>query len=89
MRAKITINDSLCIRPPKCTNCLQRCPMYVFQTYPQNEWKTTPVWPNLCIGCGLCIDFCPTGAIEVEFDSSKITESQCRFIKSEKDKKKR
>jgi indolepyruvate ferredoxin oxidoreductase alpha subunit len=65
-RKEIEITDD-CIA---CNHCLERfeCPAL----YHDAEKEKTAVDPALCIGCGVCIDVCPTGAIvAVENEGSR------------------
>jgi ferredoxin len=32
--------------------------------------------PDLCIGCGRCINSCPTGALEMEDDKAKLKDEK-------------
>ena len=32
---------------------------------------------DMCLGCGLCADNCPTGAISLSWDQAMIDQSKC------------
>ena len=32
---------------------------------------------DLCLGCGLCAQTCPTGAISLSWDNAEIDQSRC------------
>ena len=64
--------------PRECTTCLKVCDPCVFLMHnvigakeedpndPQ-VWRITPVWPSVCIRCGVCVDACPEKAITVKW----------------------
>ncbi len=70
----IKIDKEKCKDPLNCGKCLQRCPLALFCTYPLNrqpkqiceEWAVEPAFPDLCIGCMVCVQNCPNQAITVK-----------------------
>ncbi len=43
------------------------------------SWRSSkPVVTDKCIGCGICVDFCPEGCIIVENKKSKIDYDYCK-----------
>ncbi len=68
-RKKIVINDD-CIA---CNHCIERfeCPAL----YHDADLEQTVINQALCIGCGVCIDVCPKGAIIVESCNGQIENS--------------
>ncbi|HUW90109.1 MAG TPA: 4Fe-4S binding protein [Candidatus Nanopelagicaceae bacterium] len=64
---KIVIDNILCI---KCRDCAEACPENLFFSPPTpigEKRKVLFIDPNdKCTGCGLCIDVCPTNALELK-----------------------
>jgi 2-oxoacid:acceptor oxidoreductase delta subunit (pyruvate/2-ketoisovalerate family) len=43
------------------------------------SWRSAkPVVTDKCIGCGICVDFCPEGCIVIEQKKSKIDYDYCK-----------
>jgi len=69
----LKIDESKCLGPFKCGECLKNCPAAVFNTYPVHrekgkicdDWGIEASREVLCWGCGVCQDKCPVGAIEI------------------------
>ncbi|WP_423793123.1 4Fe-4S binding protein [Methanocaldococcus indicus] len=58
----IQINYDLC-RGPDCAECVNNCPMEVFEI--QGD-KVVVAREEECTLCGVCKDVCPTNAIILE-----------------------
>ncbi len=81
----IVIDDSKCLGPIDCGNCLRICPMMVFIAGPTKVWKFRESdnkdyqvyarYFDQCITCYKCVDGCPGEAISVSIDSPKNAES--------------
>ncbi|MFX0049607.1 MAG: 4Fe-4S binding protein [Candidatus Hermodarchaeota archaeon] len=60
----IVIDNFLCI---KCRDCVEECPENLFCSPPTKIGEKRKVFLNdpekKCTFCGLCIDICPTKAI--------------------------
>ncbi len=64
----ISINNDTCIR---CVKCQRVCPAFI----PVIEQDAVPSLrhPEVCIGCGHCVDVCPTGAyVHTDFPADSI-----------------
>jgi formate dehydrogenase major subunit len=55
----IAIDPNKCIR---CRQCHEACTF--FQCSDAIDFDDTPSFNNNCVLCGLCVDLCPTGALE-------------------------
>jgi indolepyruvate ferredoxin oxidoreductase alpha subunit len=55
---KNVIDESLCIGCKKCIRC--GCPALIFN----KEKRKTSIDPLQCVGCDVCTQLCPTGAIQ-------------------------
>ncbi|WP_423792272.1 4Fe-4S dicluster domain-containing protein [Methanocaldococcus indicus] len=58
----VKINYDLC-RGPDCAECVNNCPMEVFEI--QGD-KVVVAREEECTFCGVCEDVCPTKAVKVE-----------------------
>jgi NAD-dependent dihydropyrimidine dehydrogenase PreA subunit len=74
----ITIDNTACLGPLECGQCLQICPMTVFIAGATKRWKFRETDPNdyhvyaryydQCITCYKCVDACPAECIKVIFE---------------------
>ena len=55
----IALDPNKCIR---CKQCHEACTF--FQCSDAIDFEDTPNFNNNCVLCGLCVDLCPTGALE-------------------------
>ena len=70
---KIKIEKEKCQSPQDCAKCMQACPTALFVLYPKKreigkvdtDFKLVIPAPSLCPGCGLCVEVCPNGAINI------------------------
>ena len=60
--SSVTIDYELCIGAKKCGGCYYNCSMLVFDI--DGDIVVIAHEEN-CIGCSVCEDICPTGAIKV------------------------
>jgi NADH-quinone oxidoreductase subunit I len=72
-KIKITVDYNKCKKPEDCRLCLQVCSPAVFNLiftdkdhHDPKNWKVVPVFPFLCIDCGLCVEKCPNNAITIK-----------------------
>ena len=89
MLPKITIDNSTCLGPLECGQCMQICPMTVFIAGPTKKWKFRETDPkeyqvyaryyDQCIACDKCVDACPVDCITVtveQDDAPDLMEEQ-------------
>lgn len=62
-----------------CLSCSKACPLgaHVFDFY-SVEWGNQPYINEKCVGCGLCVKYCPLGGSAIKV----VTESQYERVKS-------
>lgn len=80
MLPKITVDDSTCLGPHECGQCLRACPMTVFIAGPTKVWKFRETDPkdyqvyaryyDQCVMCSKCVEVCPVEAITVTADET-------------------
>lgn len=78
MLPKITIDNSICLGPLDCGQCMQTCPMTVFIAGPTKKWKFRETdrqdyqvyarYYDQCATCYKCVDVCPAECITVEME---------------------
>ena len=75
MLPKIDVDNSKCLGPLDCGECLQTCPMTVFIAGPTKKWKFRETdrkdytlyarYFDQCIMCYKCVEVCPAECIKV------------------------
>lgn len=72
---RILIDETRCINPDLCRQCMRSCSPKVFAIAPRLEASLTTearpaiIWvsnPDLCTLCRRCVDACPGSAIRIE-----------------------
>lgn len=72
---RILVDETRCINPDLCRQCMKACSPKVFAIAPRLEATVTTearpalIWvsnPDLCTLCERCIGACPGGAIRIE-----------------------
>lgn len=79
MLPTITIDNSTCLGPLDCGQCLQICPMTVFITGPTKKWKFRETdrkdyevyarYYDQCVTCFKCVEVCPEECIAVTLEN--------------------
>lgn len=85
MLPKITVDDSTCLGPHECGQCLRTCPMTVFIAGPTKVWKFRETdrkdyrvyarYYDQCVMCYKCVEVCPVEAITVKADEAALARS--------------
>jgi formate hydrogenlyase subunit 6/NADH:ubiquinone oxidoreductase subunit I len=75
MLPKITVDNSICLGPFDCGQCLQACPMTIFIAGATKVWKFRETdrkdyqvyarYYDQCVTCYKCVETCPVEAITV------------------------
>jgi indolepyruvate ferredoxin oxidoreductase alpha subunit len=56
------VDENICI---SCRNCIRtNCPPISMKLYPGKEKKNSYINPDMCVGCSVCSQVCPVGAIK-------------------------
>ncbi|MCB2298437.1 thiamine pyrophosphate-dependent enzyme [Clostridium tagluense] len=56
------VDEDICI---SCRSCLRsNCPPISMKMYPGKEKKNSYINPDMCVGCSVCSQVCPVGAIK-------------------------
>ena len=56
------VDENICI---SCRSCLRsNCPPISMKMYPGKEKKNSYINPDMCVGCSVCSQVCPVGAIK-------------------------
>lgn len=56
------VDENICI---SCRNCIRtNCPPISMQQYEGKEKKNSYIDPDMCVGCSVCSQVCPVGAIK-------------------------
>lgn len=63
-----------------CLSCSKACPMgaTIFDFY-NGEWGNQPMINDKCVGCGLCVKYCPLGGSAIKV----ITRDEYKKVKDE------
>ena len=78
MLPEITIDNSTCLGPLDCGQCLQTCPQTVFIAGPTKKWKFRETdrkdylvyarYYDQCVTCFKCVEVCPEECITVTLE---------------------
>ena len=56
------VDENICI---SCKSCIRtNCPPISMKMYPEKAKKNSYINPDMCVGCSVCSDVCPVGAIK-------------------------
>ena len=93
MLPTITVDNSTCLGPLDCGQCLQTCPMMIFIAGPTKKWKFRETdrkdyqmyarYYDQCIMCSKCVEICPVEAITVSADTEATEESGDDFFEEQ------
>jgi indolepyruvate ferredoxin oxidoreductase alpha subunit len=60
--AHFYVDDKICI---SCRSCIRvNCPPISMKVYPGKQKKNSFIAPDMCVGCSVCSQVCPVGAIK-------------------------
>ena len=71
----IKIDYERCLGAKKCGKCMYECPLGVFSYVPvgkfipqklPDKFKIIPFFEDICNGCGICVNVCPSECIILE-----------------------
>ena len=82
MLPTITVDNSACLGPLECGQCLQTCPMTVFiagatrvrkfrETAPE-DYQLYARYYDQCVTCYKCVEVCPAEAITVTVEEDAV-----------------
>lgn len=86
---KISVVRGKCAHPLDCKACVRACPQavfklkpfkfYKFRETPSEDYEVVPVYLPACTGCNLCVELCPAGAIEINYEEIPWEEGGEKF----------
>ena len=63
------VDENICI---SCRSCIKtNCPPISMKLYPGKEKKNSYINPDMCVGCSVCSQVCPVGAIKLSSRNNK------------------
>ncbi len=63
------VDENICI---SCRSCIRtNCPPISMKLYPGKEKKNSYINPEMCVGCSVCSQVCPVGAIKKSSEKSE------------------
>ena len=63
------VDEDICI---SCRSCLRsNCPPISMKMYPGKEKKNSYINPDMCVGCSVCSQVCPVGAIKCSSENGR------------------
>lgn len=62
------VDENICI---SCRSCIRtNCPPISMKQYPGKDKKNSYINPDMCVGCSVCSQVCPVGAIKRSSDAN-------------------
>jgi len=62
------VDETICI---SCRSCIKtNCPPISMMLYPGKEKKNSYINPDMCVGCSVCSQVCPVGAIKLSIQEN-------------------